>query len=306
MSFLGKALFCDTRLYILFAKTEFLSSFGLPESLEIRRSVRAKKKGKFADKGKGKSKNSKSSETKGYDSKGHGKQWSDHSKGKGCGHGKGRGDGGKGNQSNIQCWHCGGNHRAANCWKSNHVRQVCDGQDTPQQQQHQQQQSIPPSQSSQSQHVSNPAAPSSVSATTYRVNRVSTYNDAQELVFDLCGSDVDFSDIRICALKTSKLSNCCVETFCIANEADSDECKSNDFPSDCSHASLEDISRLYSDDTDWVAVGSLTHGVTSAWLDGYEMVQSSYVCLRDDRTWKPQPIPVACPSPWRIRSRLRF
>ena len=130
------------------------------------------------------------------------------------------------------------------------------------------------------------------------MNRVSTYNDAQELVFDLCGSDVDFSDIRICALRTSNLSNCCVETFCIANESDSDECKSNDFPSDCSHASLEDISRLYSDDTDWVAVGSLSHGVTSAWLDGYEMVQSSYVCLRDDRTWKPQPIPVACQSPF--------
>ena len=129
-----------------------------------------KGKGKFADKGKGKSKNSKSSETKGYDSKGHGKQWSDHSKGKAYGHGKGRGDGGKGNQSNIQCWHCGGNRKAANCWKSNHVRQVCDGRDTPQQQQHQQQQSIPPSQSSQSQHVSNPAAPSSASATTYRVN----------------------------------------------------------------------------------------------------------------------------------------
>ena len=86
-------------------------------------------------------------------------------------------------------------------------------------------------------------------------------------------------------------------TFCIANESDSDECKRNDFPSDRSNASLEDISRLYSD-TDWVAVGSLSCGVTSAWLDGYEMVQSSYVCLRDDRTWKPQPIPVACQSPF--------
>ena len=178
------------------------------------------------------------------------------------------------------------------------MRQVCEEQDATHQQQQQQQQSIPPSQSSQSQHVSNPAAPSSASATTYRVNRVSTYNDAQELVFDLCGSDVDFSDNRICALKTLNLSSCCVETFCIANESDSDECKSNDFPSDCSHASLEDISRLYSDDTDWVAVGSSYHGVTSVWLDDYEMVESSYVCLRDDRTWKPQPIPVACQSPF--------
>ena len=70
------------------------------------------------------------------------------------------------------------------------MHQVCDEQDTTHQQQRQQ--SIPPSQSSQSQHVSNPAAPSSASATTYRVNRVSTYNDAQELVFDLCGGDVDF------------------------------------------------------------------------------------------------------------------
>ena len=93
------------------------------------------------------------------------------------------------------------------------------------------------------------------------MNRVSTYNDAQELVFDLCGGDVDCSDIRICALKTSNLSNCCVETFWIANESDSDECKSNDFPSDCSHASLEDISRLYSDDTDWVAVVSSSYMV---------------------------------------------
>ena len=65
-----------------------------------------KGKGKFQDKGKGKSKNSKSSETKGYDLKGHGKQWSDHSKGKGYGHGKGRGDGGKGNQSNMLAWWC--------------------------------------------------------------------------------------------------------------------------------------------------------------------------------------------------------
>ena len=75
------------------------------------------------------------------------------------------------------------------------------------------------------------------------------------------------------------MSSCCVETFCIAIDSDSDECKSNDFPSYCSHASLEDISRLYSDDTDWVAVVSSSYGVTSAWLDGYEMVQSSYVCL---------------------------
>ena len=56
-----------------------------------------KGKGKFYDKGKGKTKNSKSNDGKGYDQKGHGKHWSDHSKGKGYDQGKGRGDGGKGN-----------------------------------------------------------------------------------------------------------------------------------------------------------------------------------------------------------------
>ena len=230
-----------------------------------------KGKRKLQEKGKGKSKNSKSNDGKGFGSKGQGKYWSDHSKGKGYGQGKGRGDGGKGNQPAIQCWHCGGNHKAANCWKGNHARQVFDGQDS-QQQQKQQQSSIPPSQPSQSQNASGSAAPSTASATTYPVNRVSTHNDAQELVFDLCGSDVNFADMRMCALKTSNLSNCCVETFCIANESDSDECKSNDFPNGCSHAPLEDISYLYSDDTDWVAVGSFSCGVTSTWLDGYDVV----------------------------------
>ena len=129
-----------------------------------------KGKGKFYDKGKGKTKNSKSNDGKGYDQKGHGKHWSDHSKGKGYGQGKGRGDGGKGNQQSIQCWHCGGNHKAANCWKGNHVRQVLDGQE-PQQQQ--QQQSTGPSQSSQSQHASSSAAPATASATTYRVMLIS-------------------------------------------------------------------------------------------------------------------------------------
>ena len=92
-----------------------------------------KGRGKY-DKGKGKSKNSKSNDGKGHDRKGHGKYWSEHSKGKGYGQGKSRGDGGKGNQQSIQCWHCGGNHKAANCWKNNHVRQVCDEQDTTSQQ----------------------------------------------------------------------------------------------------------------------------------------------------------------------------
>ena len=154
-----------------------------------------KGKSKFhnSEKGKGKSKNSKSGNFKGYDLKGHGKQGSYNSKGKGYGQGKGRGDGGKGSQPVIQCWHCGGNHKAANCWKGNHVRQVFDEQDTQQQQQQQHQQSSPPpSQSSQSQRATNSVPPSTASATTYRVNRVSTYDDTSELVFDLRGDDVDF------------------------------------------------------------------------------------------------------------------
>ena len=83
-----------------------------------------KGKGKFSDKGKGKSKNSKSSGGKSFDGTGHGGQWSDHSKGKGYGQFKGRGDSGKGGKSTSQCWHCGGNHKAADCFKNNHVRQV--------------------------------------------------------------------------------------------------------------------------------------------------------------------------------------
>ena len=139
-----------------------------------------KGKGKFSygDKGRGKGKHSKSGDFKGHDSKGHGK-WQDYSKGKGHGQSKGRGDSGKGGQSAIQCWHCGGNHKAANCWKNNHVRQVFDGQDS----QQQQQSSNPPSQSQSSQsQQANSSAPASSAATTYRVNRVSAYNDT-ELVF---------------------------------------------------------------------------------------------------------------------------
>ena len=213
-----------------------------------------KGKGKY-DKGKGKSKNSKSNDGKGHDRKGHGKYWSEHSKGKGYGQGKSRGDGGKGNQQSIQCWHCGGNHKAANCWKNNHVRQVCDEQDTTSQQQ-QQQSSPPPSQSSQSQRVSNSAAPSTASATTYRVNRVSAHSDAQELIFDLRGAGVDFSDMSICAVKTSELPSRCVETFCIASDSDSDV-----LMHDAMFSSLEDIDCLYSESTDWITIGGACNNI---------------------------------------------
>ena len=74
--------------------------------------------------------------------------------------------------------------------------------------------------------------------------------DAQELVLDLRDGDVDFSDMRICAL-TSNLSSCCVETFCRSSDSDGDECKFSD-----TSATLGDISRFSSADTDWVAVGS--------------------------------------------------
>ena len=238
---------------------------------------KGKGKSQFHDKGKGKSKNSKSNDGKGY-----GNQWSDHSKGKGHGQYKGRGDGGKGGKSTIQCWHCGGNHKAANCWKNNHVRQVCDEQDATQQQQ-QQQSSSPPSQSSQSQRVSNSAAPSTTSATTYRVNRVSTYDDTQDLVFDLCGSDVNFSDMRICAVKISDLPSRCAEMFSMTCDSDSDDCMVHDASS-----SLEDIYHLYSDDTDWTTTYNIAGDITSCWFDGYDVVPSSYICLRDDRTWRPK------------------
>ena len=250
-----------------------------------------KGKGKY-DKGKGKSKNSKSNDGKGHDRKGHGKYWSEHSKGKGYGQGKSRGDGGKGNQQSIQCWHCGGNHKAANCWKNNHVRQVCDEQDTTSQQQ-QQQSSPPPSQSSQSQRVSNSAAPSTASATTYRVNRVSAHSDAQELIFDLRGAGVDFSDMSICAVKTSELPSRCVETFCIASDSDSDV-----LMHDAMFSSLEDIDCLYSESTDWITIGGACNNILSSWLDGYDVIQSSYICLRDDRTWRPKSSAMISQSPF--------
>ena len=224
-----------------------------------------KGKGKFSDKGKGKSKNSKSSD-KSYDGKGHGGQWSDRSKGK------------------------GGNHKAADCFKNNHVRQVFDEQDTSQQQQQQQQSSPPPSQSSQSQRVSNSAAPSTTSATTYRVNRVSAHDDSRDLVFDLCGSDVDFSNMRICAVKTADVSSRCVERFSMICDSDSDECMAHDASSP-----LEDIYCLYSDDTDWTTVCNID-GISSALLDGYDMIPSSYICLRDDRTWRPKSSRLQCQS----------
>ena len=121
------------------------------------------------------------------------------------------------------------------------MRQVFDEQDTQQQQQQQHQQSSPPpSQSSRSQRATNSVPPSTASATTYRVNRVSTYNDTSELVFDLRGDDADFSDIRICAVKTADASSRCVETFCIAGDSDFDDVMTSD-----SQPSLEDISYLY-------------------------------------------------------------
>ena len=206
-------------------------------------------------------------------------------KGKGHGQSKGRGDSGKGGQSAIQCWHCGGNHKAANCWKNNHVRQVFDGQES---QQHQQS-SNPPSQSQSSQsQQANSSAPASSAATTYRVNRVSAYNDT-ELVFDLSGSDVDFSNMRVCAVK-SDLSSCSVETFCIHSDSDFDDFGTLDMS-----ASLEDIRHLYSDSTDWTTPCN-TVDVTSTWLGGYDIVQFSSICLRDDRPWRPKSISSSCHS----------
>ena len=171
----------------------------------------SKGKGKFSDKGKGKTKNSKSN-GKSYDGQGSmAVNGQIVPKERVMANNKGRGDNGKGGKPTIQCWHCGGNHKAADCFKNNHVRQVFDEQDTSQQQQQQQQSSPPPSQSSQSQRVSNSAAPSTTSATTYRVNRVSAYDDSHDLVFDLCGSDVDFSNMRICAVKNCRR----VESFAL-------------------------------------------------------------------------------------------
>ena len=120
------------------------------------------------------------------------------------------------------------------------------------------------------------------------MNRVSAYNDT-ELVFDLCGSDVDFSNMRVCAVK-SDLSSCRVETFCIHSDSDFDDFGTLDMS-----ASLEDIRHLYSDSTDWTTPCN-TVDVTSTWLGGYDIVQSSSICLRDDRPWRPKPISSSCHS----------
>ena len=84
-----------------------------------------------------------------------------------------------------------------------------------------------------------------------------------------------------------------LRTFCIASDSDSDVCMP-----DMTSSSLKDIDYLYSDATDWVAMDSVCNSIFSSWFDGYDVVQSSYVCLRDDRTWKPKSVSVICHSPF--------
>ena len=99
--------------------------------------------------------------------------------------------------------------------------------------------------------------------------------------------------MRVCALKTSDVPSRCVETFCIASDSDSDVCMP-----DMTSSSLKDIDYVHSDATDWVTMDSVCNSIFSSWFDGYDVVQSSYVCLRDDRTWKPKSVSVICHSPF--------
>ena len=60
---------------------------------------------------------------------------------------------------------------------------------------------------------------------------------------------MDFSNMRICAVKTADVSSRCVERFSMICDSDSDECMAHDVSSP-----LEDIYCLYSDETDGTTV----------------------------------------------------
>ena len=245
-------------------------------------------KGKDGFKGKTKTKGGKQqSHFQNQFQKSSGKSWSGPSKGKDQNRDKGKGYGGKSNSNaggkgqTISCGTCGGNHKAENCWKGQHVRNVVDDQ------QHQGE-SHQNSSRSQSQTLSSQAASSNPSSssgnnasssasTSHRVSRIAhadtdIYTD--ELMFDLGGLG-DFEKLSIHAVCDESLSSrVAAERFCICSD---DEFLEHD---SCSSLAHQDIYDLY--DGDW----SL-YGVQSCDLSIYEGVEHCNHCLRDDRPWKP-------------------
>ena len=140
-------------------------------------------KGKDGFKGKSKTKGGKQQNyPQNQFQKSSGKSWSGHSKGKDQNRdNKGKGYGGKSNAGGkgqtISCWTCGGNHKAENCWKNQHVRNVADEQqnsgEMPQGNSHPQSQSSNSQAASSHQPSSAGNNASSNASTSYRVRRKS-------------------------------------------------------------------------------------------------------------------------------------
>ena len=247
-------------------------------------------KGKDSFKGKSKMKGGKQqSHFQNQFQKSSGKSWSGHSKGKDQSRDKGKGYGGKSNAGGkgqtISCWTCGGNHRAENCWKNQHVRNVVDEQQSSGEMQ-QGSSHIPQSQSSNSQAASSSQHPSSSgnnasssASTSYRVSRIAyadtdTDTRADELIFDLGGLS-DFGKLSIRAVCDESFSSRVgVEHFFIGSDDDSCEHDS------CSSLLHQDIYDAYG--CDWSV-----YGVQSCDLSIYDGVEMEVQCLRDDRPWKP-------------------
>ena len=175
-----------------------------------------------------------------------------------------------------------GNHKAENCWKNQHVRNVVDEQQSSSEMQ-QGSSHIPQSQSSNSQAASSSQHPSSgnnasaSASTSYRVSRIAyadTDTCADELIFDLGGLS-DFGKLSIRAVCDESFSSRVgVEHFFIGSDDDSCEHDS------CSSLLHQDIYDAY--DCDWSA-----YGVQSCDLSIYDGVEMGMQCLRDDRPWKP-------------------
>lgn len=190
-----------------------------------------------------------------------------------------RHSGGKG--QTISCWTCGGNHKAENCWKNSHVRNVVDEQHASNDVQHGNEHSQSQSANSQAASSYQPSSAgnnvSSSASTSHRVSRIAyaapdTYTD--DLVFDLGGLG-DFEKLWIRAVHDESFScQVGVEHFFIGSDDDSCE---HDF---CSSLLHQDIYDTY--ERDWNP-----YGVLSCDLSIYDGVEVALQCLRDDRPWKP-------------------
>ena len=177
-------------------------------------------KGKDGFKGKSKAKGgNQHSHPQSQFQKSSGKSWSGYSKGKDQNRDKGKGYSGKSNASGkgqtISCWTCGGNHKAENCWKNQHVRNVVEEEEQQNSGETHQGSSHPQSQSSNSQAASShqPSSAgnnaSSNASTSYRVSRIAyadTDTCADELTFDLGGLS-DFGKLSIRAVCDESLSS---------------------------------------------------------------------------------------------------